>query len=172
MCTDFSFCRELIFFFCAASRWTPAHPWPSLPALPSTYTKQQPSSGGSWRVYLSIYVCLYIYMYVCIYCINIYVSIHVCIHVCVCVCVCMCVYLKCINTNRFVAPAVGIIPVHESESVNAQLHASASSKFNNVTGLYLTPNLGPFENCQTCMQAHIPKSTPDSNFCKVNVLGR
>ena len=53
---------------------------------------------------------------------------------------------------RFVAPAVGIIPVHESESVNAQLHASASVKFDNVTGLYLTPNLGPFENCQSCME--------------------
>jgi hypothetical protein len=30
----------------------------------------------------------------------------------------------------------------------------------------LTPNLGPFENCQSCMQACIPKSTPDSGFCR------
>lgn len=68
-----------------------------------------------------------------------------------------------IRICSFVAPAFGIILVHESESVNAQLHASASPKFNNVTGLYLTPNLGPFENCQSCMQANILTSTPDGD---------
>ena len=33
-----------------------------------------------------------------------------------------------------------------------QLHVSVSPKLHNVTGLYYTPTLGPFENCKSCAE--------------------
>jgi len=56
---------------------------------------------------------------------------------------------------RFVAPAVGMMAVTQEESMQAQLHASASPKLHNVTGLYFSPDMGPFENCRSCLQGRL-----------------